>query len=115
VTHFFLDCLAFGEVESLAIRVREMAAPSAVWLVSEFAIPPGWPGRVIAEPLIAGLYVAFRWLTGLTVRSLPDYGLAFRNAGFIRQQSRAWLGGLLVSEVWRIGASGFGEDTETGT
>jgi len=100
VTHFFLDCLTTEEVESLAAKLRAIVSPSGLWLVSEFAIPAGWFGRLVAAPLVSGLYLAFAWLTGLSVRSLPDHRSALRAAGFALQQRRAWLGGLLVSELW---------------
>jgi len=99
-THFFLDCLTTGEVESLAIRVRETLMPDAVWAVSEFATPGNWFGRLIAKPIVTALYVAFGFLTGLTIRELPEHRNALERAGFVltRQQKRMW--GLLVSELW---------------
>ena len=103
VTHFFLDCLTTAEVESLARALRSATAPSARWVISEFAVPPGWFGRLIAAPLIAALYLAFGMLTGLKVRTLPDYASSLRHAGFSLQQRRAWLRGLLVSEIWHVG------------
>lgn len=99
-THFFLDCLTTEEVQSLAATVRNVAAPSAVWVVSDFAIPPGWYGSTVARPLVWVLYRAFGWLTGLGVRNLPDHHSALVAAGFILQDRRTWLGGLLTSELW---------------
>lgn len=101
-THFFLDCLTTAEVAALAARLRAVAAPSALWVVSEFAVPAGWRGRLIARPLVAGLYLAFGWLTGLTVRALPDHSSALHGAGFILIARRSRLGGLLVSELWSV-------------
>lgn len=100
VTHFFLDCLTTEEVRSLAARVRLAAAPGAVWAVSEFAVPDGWYGRMLAAPLISALYRSFHWLTGLSVKRLPDYARILRDSGFRLENRRAWLGGLLVSELW---------------
>jgi hypothetical protein len=100
VTHFFLDCLTQVEVESLAERLHSAVCPSAHWVVSEFAIPAGWFGRLVARPLVGLLYLSFGWLTGLAVRSLPDHGSALRNAGFTLQERRPRLGGLLVAELW---------------
>jgi hypothetical protein len=71
-----------------------------LWLVSEFAIPPGWFGRLVARPVVQGLYLAFGWLTGLTVRTLPDHPSALRECGLVRQKHRTWLAGLLSSELW---------------
>jgi SAM-dependent methyltransferase len=99
-THFFLDCLTTHEVQSLAATVRRAASPSAVWVVSDFAIPPNAYGRLIARPLVGCLYFAFALLTGLTVRALPDHHSALGAAGFTLQTRRTFLGGLLISELW---------------
>lgn len=100
VTHFFLDCLTMEEVEVLARKVRPYLAPRALWVVSEFAVPETWFGRLLARPLVRLLYWAFGWLTGLAVRRLPDYACALRRTGFELQNRKVWWAGLLVSEVW---------------
>jgi ubiquinone/menaquinone biosynthesis C-methylase UbiE len=102
VTHFLLDCLTTDEAALLAKRVRERVAEDAVWVVSEFAIPPGWFGRMAARPVVGFLYWAFGWMTGLRVRKLPDWAGALERAGFERRARRVWLCGLLVSEVWGL-------------
>lgn len=99
-THFFLDCLTTGEVQALAEMLRGAVSPSASWVLSEFAIPSGWFGQLLARPVVWGLYRAFGWLTGLAVRTLPDHGAALRQAGFTLKERRTWLAGLLVSELW---------------
>lgn len=103
-THFFLDCLSTAEVVALAGRLRDFAAPGAVWVVSEFAVPPGWFGRWVARPLVAMLYAAFGVLTGLEVRRLPDHVSALGASGFVRTRTERFLGGLLVSEMWHLTA-----------
>jgi ubiquinone/menaquinone biosynthesis C-methylase UbiE len=102
VTHFFLDCLNADEIEALAERVRGVTSSSARWVVSEFAIPNGWFGRLLAAPLVWVLYRAFGLLTGLSVRRLPDFHAALRKAGFMLEARRSWLHGLLVSEIWTL-------------
>ena len=104
-THFFLDCLTSEEVLSLAGKLRQVCTPSARWVVSDFAIPPGLFGRLIAGPLIACLYFAFARLTGLAVRRLPDHTAALRQAGFTRIERRTRLGGLLIAEMWQTSAA----------
>jgi trans-aconitate methyltransferase len=101
VTHFFLDCLTTEEVEALAIKLRSAAAPGALWLVSEFAIPSSAAGRAIAGAIVAALYRAFGWITGLAVRRLPQYETALQSAGFTLEKRRDWLGGLLTSQLFR--------------
>ena len=101
-THFFLDCLTTEEVQSLALALRPALSTSARWLISEFAIPSGWYGQLIARPLIRILYWAFGLLTGLKVHSLPDHRDALKRLGFEMVAQRKLLGGLLVGEVWAI-------------
>lgn len=100
-THFFLDCLTTGEVLDLAQRIEPALKPGALWVISEFSIPANLYGRWFARALISFLYLAFRVLTGLRVGRLPDYDHAFRQAGFNLLSRRNYLGGLLVSELWR--------------
>ncbi|WP_162601456.1 class I SAM-dependent methyltransferase [Occallatibacter savannae] len=99
-THFFLDCLTQNEVSDLASRLRRHAAPGATWLISEFAIPSSFFGRVFAAPLVRLLYLAFRLLTNLQIRSLPDHHSALSQSGWTLRSQRKFLGGLLVSEAW---------------
>jgi hypothetical protein len=105
VTHFFLDCLTTEEVESLAGTLRKAISPQALWLVSEFAIPAGWFGRLVVRPLVWCLYFAFGRLTGLTIRRLPDHRTALSQPSFALQKHRPRLGGLLVSELWSANAA----------
>jgi hypothetical protein len=99
-THFFLDCLTTDECYGLAARLRGAVSPSAMWIVSEFAVPEGLFGRLVARPLVWLLYRAFRVLTRLKIRRLPDYHAALRDAGFALKRQRSRLHGLLVSEMW---------------
>ncbi len=100
-THFFLDCLTTDECYDLAARLRGAISPSAVWIVSEFAVPEGLFGRLVARPLVWLLYWAFGFLTGLEIRSLPNHHAAMCEAGFVLTERRTRICGLLVSETWR--------------
>lgn len=100
-THFLLDCLTTEECYALAARLRDALSSSACWIVSEFAVPEGWFGRLIGHPLIWLLYRAFGVLTGLEIRTLPDHQAALRDAGFTLTRLHTRLGGLLASEMWR--------------
>lgn len=100
VTHFFLDCLSTKEVASLANKLKPCAKPGALWVVSEFAVPSGWFGWLVARPVVFGLYVAFWIMTGLFRFRLPKYHEALKEAGFTLLERQRRLGGLLVSELW---------------
>ncbi|MBW4027058.1 class I SAM-dependent methyltransferase [Acidipila rosea] len=105
-THFFLDCLSADEIAALIKRLEPAVEPGAVWIISEFALPHSglvkWPARII----VRSLYRAFGLLTGLEVRALPPHAHLLRASAFERIDSRAWLGGLLISELWRKMESG---------
>ncbi len=101
-THFFLDCLTTPEVARLARSLSALAAPGCLWVVSEFAIPArGWM-RPLAAALVAALYRAFGWLTGLQPQQLPDHPTALAASGWHCIQRHRHLGGLLVSELWQL-------------
>ena len=111
-THFFLDCLTEAETESLVARLRPHLAPDARWIVSEFEVPSGNRARAaFARALIAGLYACFRVLTGLRTRRIPPWRTLLARSGFTLEAAQVFLGGLLVSEVWRCSqATGFAAD-----
>jgi hypothetical protein len=100
VTHFLLDCLTSEEVQSLATTLRNAVSPGSHWIVSEFAIPSDWFGRLVARPVVLALYRGFGWLTGLQISELPNHPFALREASFTLETRRRWLHGLLISELW---------------
>lgn len=105
VSHFFLDCLIYGELEEMVARIVPHLAPEAIWLNSEFSIPEqGWR-RIIARSLIRSLYFAFDKMTHLHVQQIPDYPQALERIGFRRQCQAQFPGGLLVAEIWMRQAS----------
>jgi len=100
VTHFFLDCLTQPEVDALITGLTPRLTSDALWLVSDFRIPPGalrWP----AWMYIRALYFAFRILTGLRTTRLPDHAAVFERCGFTRIATQRRMFGILTSEVWQ--------------
>jgi SAM-dependent methyltransferase len=104
VTHFFLDCFTRDELHALTGRIRSHLTPGARWVVSEFAIPSG-VASLPARFIVSTLYAAFALLTGLETHRLPDYPAALRSAGLLLLGRHRWLGGLLVSEIWKLEAT----------
>ena len=100
VTHFFLDCLTSKQVNQLIQQIAPGLSPEAIWLVSDFHIPPG-KLALPAKLVVRVLYLVFRVLTGLRVTQLPDHATALANAGFANIDRQQFLGGLLVTELWR--------------
>jgi hypothetical protein len=73
----------------------------AIWVVSDFAVPEkGWR-RLAARIVIRGLYFAFSFLTRLRVHQIPNYAKAFEDNRFRLVDNADFLGGLLVTEVWK--------------
>jgi cyclopropane fatty-acyl-phospholipid synthase-like methyltransferase len=101
VTHFFLDCLTTEEVQDLAKRLYARLSPGARWIVSDFGQGEQGIATVFSRIVVGLLYLAFRVLTRLQVRTLPDHATALEEAGFQRQSCQTWLRGLLISEEWQ--------------
>lgn len=103
VTHFLLDCLMQAEVEHLAQQLAAALRPGTLWLVSDFGSPRNPLARKAAAVYVRLLYAVFRVLTGLRPQHLPDPQAALRTAGFTQFSRRERLGGLLYTELWRLG------------
>jgi ubiquinone/menaquinone biosynthesis C-methylase UbiE len=101
VTHFFLDCLTQPELETLIAQITPHVAPEALWLISDFRIPPTGPMRPIARAYIRSLYAVFRILTGLRPTNLPDHTTPLTQSGFTRTAQHLRLYGLLTTELWQ--------------
>ena len=100
-THFLLDCFSQSDVETLVARLASQLAPGTLWLVSDFALPANQILRLFARLYIAALYAAFRLLTGLRVRHLPDPQSALQRNNMRRITRSTLLGGLLYTELWQ--------------
>ena len=110
VTHFFLDCLSAAETEDFIRRIRPHLAPKARWLVSDFQVPKdGRLRAVFARVLIASLYIAFRLLTGLRTRAIPEWRDLLRQSGFSCEATRIWPGGFLIAELWEFHSATAGQ------
>jgi SAM-dependent methyltransferase len=100
VTHFFLDCLSQPDLEALIDRLIPHLQPGALWLISDFRIPPN-ALRLPARLLVRALYLVFRLLTGLHTTRLPDHATPLTAAGLTRIARHYSLAGLLATELWQ--------------
>ena len=101
VTHFFLDCLTQSEVDALAQKIGAVVGPGTLWLVSDFGSPRARILKPFAAFYVRLLYFAFRVLTGLKVKRLPDPERSLSAAGFRRMARYERLYGLLYTELWQ--------------
>jgi ubiquinone/menaquinone biosynthesis C-methylase UbiE len=100
VSHFFLDCFFPRQVEQLLAGLLPHALPGAQWVISEFAIPRNAVAAYLARGIVGSLYRAFGVLTGLPVRTLPDYATYLHRCGLAPSIERRYLAGLLCSQIW---------------
>lgn len=105
-THFFLDCFSPADLARLIPAIRAHLAPGALWVVSEFRIPPSGPLHLPARVLVRLLYLTFRLLTGLEPTSLPDFASLLRQSGLFPVSIRHSLAGLLTAELWQLPPAG---------
>lgn len=96
VAHFFFDCFHPAELAALVPRLTQALKPGGICILSEFRAQRWWQRAIVYS-----MYLAFGWLTGLTVRQLPNYEAAFAAAGLQKQAERRWLGALVVAQQWR--------------
>ncbi len=101
VTHFFLDCLTQTQLEALITQITPHLTPQALWLISDFRIPPTGAMRLFARTCVRSLYLAFRILTNLRVTALPDHIAPLTQSGFTRIAQHHRLAGLLTTELWQ--------------
>lgn len=101
ITDFFLDCFSPSELAAVVARLAQAAAPDAVWLVTDFAIPPSGVARWRARAVHGLMYAFFRATTGLSARRLTEPDTALGRAGFTLQGRRASEWGLLRADIWR--------------
>ena len=104
VAHFFLDCFNQQEIAAILQHLKPSLAVGATALISDFAIPPSGAGSLVGRTIVWVLYRIFGLVTGLRTRRLPNYAELLVAEGFVLMERKTWLGGLLVSELWRFGS-----------
>jgi SAM-dependent methyltransferase len=101
VTCFFLDCFPPETLAAIIAKLAGCAAPDAVWLIADFAVPAHGPARWRARAVHALMYAFFRTIVGLPARHLtpPDHLLRAEGFALAGRRESEW--GLLRTDVWR--------------
>jgi len=109
-THFFLDCFPPDELSDVIASLASVALPKAVWLVSDFSIPPrGWR-RHRARAIHAAMYAFFRPVTRIRARRVTPPDSYLVREGFTLTARRTFDGGLVQSDLWsRVTSASPGE------
>jgi len=100
-THFFLDCFDPATLSDVIARLADAATDDAVWLVTDFALPPAGPRRWRAAVMHAVMYRCFRWATDLRTDRLTPPDDDLRARGFVLRHRREYSWGLVRADVWQ--------------
>jgi len=101
VTHFFLDCFPESELAGVIRKLADSATGNAIWLVSDFTIPPNGSARFRARSWLAAMYFFFRVTTRIEASELIDPTPFIRAEGFHLLRQQLFRGGMLHCEVWK--------------
>lgn len=103
VTCFFLDCFTHDQAQFVVSRIAESLIPGALWLWSDFVLPPKGLSRCRAKIWLSILYPFFRWQTGLQTSTLPPSEQLITTAGFRISDQCTYQWGLVHSVVFNYG------------
>jgi len=100
VTHFFLDCFRFDQLQQLIGLLAGAATGDAAWLLADFQVPLAGPARYRALLIHRLMYLFFRVTTRLPARQLtvPDDLLKAHGFTLCERQPSDW--GLLHTDRW---------------
>lgn len=104
VTNCFFDCFTAEQLQQVISEIAKHASESAIWLVTDFAVPErGW-AKWRAKAALRAAYTFFRLTTGISAREICPPDPLLVKAGFAQQTRIEQDAGLLYSAKWqRIG------------
>ena len=100
VTCFFLDCFAPDELAAVVRQLAAGATEDAVWLVTDFNVPPRGLARWRARAVHALMYAFFRVVTKLPARELTPPDAELERQGFLLAGRHDTEWGMLRADVW---------------
>jgi SAM-dependent methyltransferase len=105
VTCFFLDCFPPDTLATIVRHVANAASAHAIWLMTDFAMPPAGLARWRAQGVHSLMYGFFRLVTRLPARRVtqPDGLLAAQGFELRRRQAFEW--GLISADLWQRGGT----------
>lgn len=106
VTCFFLDCFTHEQVSGIITKISQSLRPNALWLWSDFALPPRGLPRMRAQIWLTTLYAFFRWQTKLSARELSATESLIQQRGFHKIAETTYQWGLIRNAVYRITTTG---------
>jgi len=101
LTPFFLDLFGPERLDNTLNILDQSLKVKGLWLFTDFYIPKKGISRFFGKTLIFIMYRFFRLLCRIDARRLPDFDLAFKNAGYNPVKTQLFYGGIVRSQVLR--------------
>jgi ubiquinone/menaquinone biosynthesis C-methylase UbiE len=101
VTNCFLDCFGPEQLPQVITDLSTCATDSAIWLITDFAIPQnGWP-KWRAKAVLHAAYMFFRITTNIRAKAICPPDRLVAEAGFELKGRIEADAGLLYSAMWQ--------------
>lgn len=101
VTNFFLDCFAPEDLRRVVHNLAAVAAPGAIWLVSDFTVPTAGWRRWRARSVLALAYGFFHVATDISARRVTPPDDHLRAMGFVLRRRDEFNFGLIHADLWQ--------------
>ena len=99
ITPFVLDLFTEQTLaQRMLPRLRQALNPDGHWLVTDFVRTDKWTHQTLLWSMIT----FFRLTANIETRQLANWPRLLRDVGLTRLESRSAVGGMVVSEIWRL-------------
>lgn len=100
VTNFFLDCFTFKELVNLTNKISLSLKIEGKLIYGDFNVPKSFFIKILTLPILGGMYLFFKFITGITANKLIDPSLLLIDNGFTLKNEKYQLGCFLKSQLW---------------
>ncbi len=101
VTPYFLDCFSEDELSIITAKLHAHLTIEGTWFFTDFNIPEDSFRTFIFKNIIRLLYGIFDLFCNWELNRLPDFSKEFCKYGFTILHEKYFLGGLLVSRIYK--------------
>ncbi|MDB6057018.1 MAG: Methyltransferase type 12 [Verrucomicrobiales bacterium] len=101
VTNCFLDCFTPEQLEQVVAEIAACTTDSAVWIVTDFAVPQRGFAKWRAKAVLRAAYMFFRLTTRITALEICPPDASLTAAGFELKGRHEADAGLIYSAKWQ--------------
>ncbi|MEN7548948.1 class I SAM-dependent methyltransferase [Rapidithrix thailandica] len=100
ITNFYLDLFPEAYLNKVVQLLADSVRGGGYWFYTDFNIGHRkWWGRTGQRITVWGMYLFFKWTSGIEGNRLFHYGELIEKAGFARNWKADFLSGFILSEV----------------